>query len=77
MENKPVHVETVRRVYVEDEGRFLTVGPWCEVPGFLCLYTEGDKNHDWFGRQEISMTPAFARALARALNNAADDMENS
>lgn len=76
-DQKPVYSETVRRVYVEGESTFLSVGPWPEAPEFLALYTEGDKNREWFGHIETSMTPAYARALGRALIAAADEMESN
>jgi hypothetical protein len=71
------NIEVVRRVYVEGErGIYLEVGPWPEVPGYLCITADGEKNEEWFGKfTPYSMTPEFARALGEALIASANELE--
>lgn len=72
--NNKASVDVIRRVIDHDEGAALTVGPWPEAPDVaLGLWVEGDKNEEWFGKLNISMSPDFAEALGGALIAAAGD----
>lgn len=53
----------------------LTVCPWPEVEGFVTIMAVGKAAEDFFGRIEVSMSSAFARALAKALFEIADHVE--
>lgn len=66
--------EVVRRVGVEGDGTYLTVGPWSEAPEYVSLYTEGDKNKEWFGSVSLSFPPDLARRLGYALIACAEEV---
>lgn len=53
----------------------LTVCPWPEVEGCVAIMAVGKAAAEFFGSIEISMSPAFARALAKALLEIADHVE--
>ena len=53
----------------------LTVCPWPDAEGCVVVKTEGDDAEAWYGRTELVMSPAFARALAKALLEIADHVE--
>ena len=66
--------DIIRQVYCED-GHFLTVRPWVEVPTAVCLQTVGKENQKYFGNYETAMSPKMARELGRALIACADDID--
>ena len=70
-------IDTVRRVYEEGGYAYLEVGGWPESPDHLALRTVTDKNKEWFGDLDISMTADFAEALGQALILAAKDKRAS
>jgi hypothetical protein len=59
--------EIIRRVWQGEDGVYLEVCDWPDGPEFVCLRTNGEKNEEWFGRIEISMSPDYAAELGRAL----------
>lgn len=64
-------IEVIRRVYDDNEGVYLTVGPWPDEPSFLALYVEGTKNKEWYGDINMSLSDEQAYKLGKALLDAA------
>lgn len=70
-----VWTEIVRRIGVEGEGYFLSVGPWSEAPEMVSLYTEGEKNSNYYGRIDVALSPDQAMLLGQALIACADELK--
>ena len=71
------NVEVVYKVWINDG--YLLIRPWPDDIECMELCTEpGDQSEKWFGRVSIAFVkPEDLRALAFALNRAADGMEAS
>ena len=68
-------IETIRKVWI-NEG-YLLVRPWPDDTECTELCTEPGKHSEaWFGRVSVTFgTPEGLRCLAKALNLAANEME--
>jgi hypothetical protein len=70
--NKP-STDVVRRVFDEGGRYFLEIGPWPDSPDCVELRTiAGEFSAEYYGQINISLTPALAAELGRALIAAAD-----
>lgn len=60
--------EVIRRVF-EEEGRyFVEVGPHPDAPNILELRTvEGEYSAEYWGELNLTLSPAMARELGKAL----------
>lgn len=69
-------IETIRKIWI-NEG-YLLLRPWPQDAECFELCTEGgEESEKWFGRVSIAFgTPEGLRCLAKALNMAADEMED-
>ena len=70
-------IETYRKVWIH-EG-YLILRPWPEDTSCTELCTEpGPQSEKWFGKVSVAFgTPESLRTLAKALELAATDMENT
>lgn len=68
-------IETIRKVWINDG--YLLIRPWPEDTECFELCTEpGEQSEKWFGKTSIAFgTPEGLRCLAKALNMAANEME--
>lgn len=67
-------IEVVRRVFDDQHGVCIEVGPWPDAPDVaIGIWTSGAKNIEWFGSLNVSMSPEYAECLGRALIDAAGD----
>ncbi len=71
-----IETDTIRQIYSED-GHFVTVRPWAEVPNCVELATIGVKNEEYFGKINFSMSPDLARAIAHAIIACANEIEHN
>lgn len=69
-----VSTEIVRRVYNDEEGVFLEVGPGPDGFG-VAVETTTDASHAWFGRLNFHMSCAMAEKLGEALIAASKECE--
>jgi hypothetical protein len=69
-------METVRRIYDDEEGVYLQVGS-CQDgnPGVVALCTSDTKSAEWYGRFYLGINPEQARLLAVAILARADEAE--
>jgi hypothetical protein len=67
-------VETICRVYDDNEGVCIEVGPDSDVGGYVEIRTEG-KSAEYFGATRIAFPPAMARMLAKAILAVAEALE--
>jgi hypothetical protein len=69
-----IATKVIRQVY-DDGGKYLTVQPWPESPSAVGLMSVGKENQEYWGDNEIVMSPEFARQLGKALIACADEIE--
>ena len=67
-------IEIIRRVYDEDEGRFITVGPDPDGLDAVQISVE-ESEKDYWGEVCLTLSPALARKLAEALIARAGEAE--
>ena len=68
--------DIIHQVYNEN-GDFLQVRPWPDEASLVTLQTINHKgSQEMFGLIELVMTPDFAREIAKALIECADEVEN-
>ncbi len=65
--------DIIRQVYCED-GYFITVRPWVEADGVVCMKTDGEENQKYYGKFEVTMSPEMAIELGKSLLACADDL---
>lgn len=68
-----VTTDVVRRVYLDEEGVYLEIGPGLDFPDVLEVRASDKKSIDWFGAVRFSVTDEFAIALGNALIDAAKE----
>lgn len=73
MSEEKVSTEVVRRVFDDNEGVFIEVGPDCDGLGCVEVRTTNKECQDYFGEAKLTMSPAIARLLGEALIKAADE----
>ena len=66
--------EVVRRVYDDEEGACIEVGPDCDSLWLVQISAEG-KSKDFYGDLRIAFVPGFARQIARAMLACANEMD--
>jgi hypothetical protein len=70
--------DVIRRVFLDDEFRFVEVGPWSEDVELVELRTvKGEYSEGHFGSLSIAMSPEAAEELGRALIASASDIRGS
>lgn len=70
----PISCDTIRRIQ-NNEGQTLDVRPSPDAPdSWVSIMTNGKDGNEWFGFNEISMKPEFARLLGEALIKCADEL---
>jgi hypothetical protein len=72
--NTNYETEVVRRVFDNDCGEAITVGPSADFPGNVMLYTE-DKYKEYFGEIRLDLPLAMMRKIAEALLAACTEAE--
>ena len=66
--------DIIRRVFDEDGKHFIEVGPWPESPDVMELRTvDGEYSAEHWGQINITLSPAMAAELGRALIAAAGE----
>ena len=66
--------DVIRRVFDEDGRNFIEVGPWPDAPDVLELRTvAGQYSAEHWGRVNVTLSPAMAAELGRALLAAAGE----
>ncbi len=69
-------VETVKRVWVDNERVFLEVRPYPEAPETsIEIATTTPQADQWFGKTSLTMSPEYARALGESLIAMADEFK--
>jgi hypothetical protein len=64
--------DVIRRVFDEEGRHFIEVGPWPDAPDVLELRTvDGEYSAEHWGRVNVTLSPAMAAELGRALLAAA------
>jgi hypothetical protein len=71
-----VSTEVVRKVYNDEDGVYLEVGPSPDNPSWVRIYAN-EKNQDWFGKIDVVMPAEFAAQLGEALIAAAKEAQNA
>ena len=71
-----VSIETTYRVWDDDNGGYMAVGPDSDGLGLVRVFTEkGDPSEGYFGKFDFCVRPGYARVLAAAIIKAADDAD--
>jgi len=71
-----IQVDTIYKVYEDNEGAFLEIGDDPEYPdSYLMLRTTEKASQEWFGKVNITLTPEYAIALGETLIKAAKDKQ--
>jgi hypothetical protein len=66
--------DVIRRVFDEEGRHFIEVGPWPDAPDVLELRTvDGEYSAEHWGRVNVTLSPAMAAELGRALLAAAGE----
>jgi hypothetical protein len=66
--------EVVRRVFDNDEGHAITIGPSGDCPGHVMIYTE-PQHEEYFGRIRLDLPAAMMRQIAQAMMAACAEAE--
>lgn len=69
-----VSTNIIHRVYNDDDGDYLNVGPDSDDLCMVEINAYGNKEN-WGGFDRLAMHPAYARAVAHAILAAAHDIE--
>lgn len=69
-------LDTVYRVWDDEEGVCLEIGPDDDAAGFVQFYTKDDASKKFYGEIRLQLLPHQARLVAEALLCAARDTEN-
>jgi hypothetical protein len=75
MSNERVSLETIRRVYDDDNGCFIEVGPDSDSLGCVEIRTTGEKNKGHWGEIRFAVPKQFALQLAEAIRRCAEEAE--
>lgn len=67
--------EVVRKVYDDDEGFHISVGPDSDGLDLVQISTDGEENKKFFGDLRLCLFPAMARELGHALIDTADELD--
>lgn len=69
--------DVIHRVWVENENAHLEIRPFPDAPDTALEVTTSshDGSKHWFGDVSITMSPAYARELGKALIAAANEMQ--
>lgn len=71
-----VTTEVIRRVYDNDNGVFIEIGPDLDGLGCVELRTVGKESTDYYGKFNIIFcSKEQLKMLSKAINQAADEME--
>ena len=62
-----VTLETLRRVYNDEEGVYIEVRPSPDNAGWVEIVTNDKKSQEWFGTFRFSVDKDMAEALGRSL----------
>lgn len=66
--------DVIRRVFDEEGRHFIEVGPWPDSPDVLEMRTvEGKYSAEYYGHVNVTLSPAMAAELGRALLAAAGE----
>jgi hypothetical protein len=66
-------LEVVRKVYDDDQGVALEVGPDCDGTGLVQLRAVTPASQEYFGSVDLTVTPKMAKLLGEALIKAAEE----
>lgn len=75
--NGVVSTDVIRRVWQDQEGVAIDVGPDADGLGLVWLRTCDDKAAEYYGKLDVTFEPEIARALGEALVAAADEAERA
>ena len=67
-------VEVHRRVFDNEEGHFLTVGPSPDFPDGNVIVHAEQSEKDYFGEIRLDLPAAFMKELGTAMIHAADEI---
>lgn len=59
--------EIIRRVYEDEVGAFIQVGPDGDCPDFVCVSTPDEKSKEWFGSIRLTGNKQLMSELAKAI----------
>ncbi len=77
MQDSSIKIETIKRIYVNQEGVYLEIGPDTEIGTAIEIRTTTNASMKWFGSLRFILSKGLAKNVARALNEIVDgDTEN-
>jgi hypothetical protein len=72
-----ISTDVIYRVWCDNEGAAIDVGPDADALGLVWLRNFGAKSVDFFGKVDITFDPGMARAIGEGLIAAADEAERT
>jgi hypothetical protein len=73
MNDDRVSLETIRRVYDDDRGTYIEVGPDADSLGCVEIRTTTPENVEYWGSVRLTINKAFALKLAEAIRRCAEE----
>ncbi len=73
MTTEKAYMDTFREVGMEGTDPPLTVGPDSDALGMVRIFAKSDEAAEYWGRIDLCIPPAMARAMAKALMACADE----
>lgn len=72
-----ITTDTIRKVYIDNEGVYIQVAPDADALGLLELTVPDVRSVEFFGNCNIIMSTDYARQLALAILHCCSDIEGS
>jgi hypothetical protein len=72
-----ITTDVIHRVWHDNEGVAIDVGPDADALGLVWLRTHDAKAAEYFGKLSLTFCPDMARAIGEALVVAADEVERA
>lgn len=69
---KNVEIETIKRVYINNNGVFIEIAPDTDVGTAIEIRTTNEASEQWFGQIRLVLDKEFALKLAQALKEMAE-----
>jgi hypothetical protein len=73
MSGERVTLETIRRVYDDDNGAFIEIGPDRDGLDLVEVRTTGKESEEYWGKVRLTLPKAFALKLAEAIRCCAEE----
>ena len=73
MSGENISVETIRRIYDNDDGVYIEIGPNADFGEVIEIRVTEEKSVEFYGAVRLNLTKSQARALAGCLQQAAKE----